>query len=123
MVIATPTGALSEQFVVGLVFTPHCLERYSERVRVGCERLLAERDLRRVVRGGGRWCTEPPLWVSWHRDAVGYVVIGDDVVLPIRVHAVDGTPLATTCLTRGWMPGPVRASRRAAKRRRHDRWG
>jgi hypothetical protein len=59
-------------------------------------------------------------WAAEHDENVGYLMLGDDIALPVVGEA--GGLVASTCLVRGWRPDDVLAERRRRKQiRRHDR--
>jgi hypothetical protein len=96
-----------------IVLSDHAIERYQERVRPGLDRQAALEDLRHTLTSAGVWSLEAPDWLdTQHGD--GFVLLGDDVALPIQA-APDGALVATTCLTRGGMDDGRRDVRKARK--------
>ena len=104
----------------------HCVDRYIERVKPALSIEQAEADLERLV-GLAGIAAEPP---AWHEErslleSDGYVVICDEIALPLQRAHDAGVFVATTCVTRTSVSGKARAkrnhhkrSRRAAKRAR-----
>jgi len=60
--------------------------RYRERFRADLSYSAAHDDLQARVIADGVVTTEAPPWVFRSSHAVGYVVIADDVCLPLRWH-------------------------------------
>src|SRR4051812_42957202 len=92
-------------------YSRHALERYAERVRPGLPLSSIESELRSVVTCGGRIVVVPPLWAPWDSKSSAYLVVGDDVVLPLRSSSPVGY-VAVTCLTRNGFSRSVRGVRK-----------
>jgi hypothetical protein len=73
--------------------------RYRERFRPDLSYRDAHDDLRRRMVEHGVVQVSPPRWVMSFSEAVGYVVVDEDVALPLRWHrSRPGTLVAVTCL-------------------------
>src|SRR3954453_15570223 len=103
-------------------FQRHGVERYGERVRAGVSVDAVEAELRAITQCVGRIVDEPPLWVALDRTTTAWLMIGDDIVFPLRGRA-DGRLVAIPCLIRGWRPPSVVAARRGRRARRYGRRG
>jgi hypothetical protein len=101
-------------------FHRHAVERYAERVRPACSFAATLAELRAVVDCAGVVASIPPDWAPWDGATAAYLLIGEDIVFPLR-RTPEGALMATTCLIRAWMPPTVRAARRARRRRRRER--
>ena len=95
----------------------HAVERYGERVRPGCSFTTTLEQLVAVVECAGRIVSEPPLWAPWDNGTSAYLVIGDDIVFPLKARG-PGEYVAVTCLIRGWLPPSAHAARREQRRRK-----
>lgn len=72
--------------IAGLIrLSRHCVERYRERFRPELSLGTARRDLYQRMRKGGVFTVERPRWIlTANGPALGWVVIDDDIALPIR---------------------------------------
>lgn len=82
--------------------TNHCTDEYRERFRPELAPGEAKGELYRRLRDEGVFAIQPPAWhVSSNKSNIGYVVIGDDIILPIRPDQKNRAPyVAITCLWR-----------------------
>lgn len=111
------TGTL--HVVREVVVTDHAINRYRERVRPGLPFRRAEAELLRVL-ALGVWSDVAPLWLPYapsHDSVVGFVLVGDDIALPVAGQG-SGDLAVTTCLVRGGHAEEVRVARRAVKKAR-----
>lgn len=72
--------------VSGLIrLSRHCVERYHERFKPGLSINSARGDLYRRMREAGIFTAEKPRWILMtNTAALGWIVIDDDIALPIR---------------------------------------
>lgn len=97
-----------EQFNSGRSFeqlvwlTAHCTEEYRQRFRPDAPIGVAKGELYRLLRERGVYMIGPPEWhVSSNKSALGYVVIDDEILLPIKINRNERRPyVAVTCLYR-----------------------
>lgn len=106
--------------VVTVEYHRHAVERYGERVRPGCSSSTTLSQLRAVVACAGEIAVEPPAWAPWDSRSSAYLLLGEDIIFPLRMRA-DGAYVAITCLTRGSLPPSVRAARNARRQRRKSK--
>jgi hypothetical protein len=100
-------------------FTTHAIERYVERLRPALTKKAARRELVALCEVA-EVVTERPAWLGLGEATDGYLLLGDDVVLPV-MRGKTGW-VAMTCMTRGGLaPSERRARNRAAKARRYAR--
>ena len=85
-----------------VLVTPHCERRFQERCRPTLELAAAARELRRLIAEHGVFVSDPPAWLARRQaqEADAYLLIGADLVLPLRRAASGPGPVALTCLTR-----------------------
>jgi hypothetical protein len=103
-----------------VALSPHACDRYRERVRPTLARAAAKRDLERLIAAEGRIVPEPPAWLAERQrveDADAYVLVGDDLVLPVRVCGRFASAVAVTCLSR---TGISELARQRRNRRRRE---
>lgn len=97
--------------------TRHAKKRFHGRVKPHLDYATATRELERSL-PQGRLSADPPAWFAsgTASDAELYLLIGDDVVLPLVRHHRGGRLVAVSCYGRG---APSEAERaRQNKRRR-----
>lgn len=95
--------------------TRHAVERWAERVRVSQDlpARQAREDLLRCCQTG-RPSVTPPAWLQFSQ-ADGYLLLGDDVCLPVAQDA-SGELVVLTVLTK-WDEGSVYLAQRRSERR------
>jgi len=93
-------------------FTRHCVERFRERFCPALDLLAAEARIEQVL-DYARLEPWPPSWVVAPEPAAAYLVVGDDLALPL-VERGSEVLVARTCLPRGGIT-------RAARERRNER--
>jgi hypothetical protein len=112
-----------------LELSAHACDRYVERIRPALERESGARELARLICEQGRLVADPPGWLAERQRAEpadAYVVVGDDLVLPVRISGGRfPVAVAVTCLDRSGVSELARAGRnrrrRARAARRRDR--
>ena len=99
--------------------THHCIERFHERFRPALEVNQARAELRRLIRHG-RIDPEPPEWLAgrMRQEADAYLVVGEDLVLPLAAPDPLDPMVAKTCISRGGISAAAREHRNVRKRRR-----
>lgn len=72
--------------IAGLIrLSRHCVDRYRERFKPELSTSSARSDLYRRMRAGGIFTVEKPRWILMSGSAaLGWIVIDDDIALPIR---------------------------------------
>jgi hypothetical protein len=90
----------------------HAVEQYRERVKPGLESDAARAELERLCMLG-RIRTEPPGWVNPARPAAYYLLLGDEIVLPLAPQA--HVWVATTCVAERTLTAARRAAKSARK--------
>ena len=90
----------------------HAVEQYRDRVKPGLDPDAARAELERL-RTLGRVQTEPPGWVNPARPAAYYLLLGDQIVLPLAPQA--DTWVATTCVAQRTLTPTRRAAKSARK--------
>jgi hypothetical protein len=103
--MSTPTGAEVE-------ITGHCVARYVERVKPDLEPQAARRELDQLKQLG-TIATSAPAWAREADPASWYLLLGEDIVLPLA-----GGPdrwWASTCLVFTGISDHARDRRRALK--------
>lgn len=70
----------------GLIrLSSHCVEQYRARFNPSYNSTQAHRELYERIINSGIFVTEKPRWIlSTNTSAVGWIVIDDDVALPVR---------------------------------------
>jgi hypothetical protein len=92
--------------------TDHCVQRYIERVKPDLERRAARRELDQLKQVG-TIVTSAPAWAHEADPAACYLMIGDDIVLPLAGGV--GGWWASTCLVFRGISDHARDRRRALK--------
>ena len=105
MSAVSPPAPSPEQVTV----SAHAVEQYRDRVKPGLDPDGARAELEEL-RALGRIQTKAPGWVNAARPAVYYLLLGEQIVLPLAPQA--DAWVATTCVTQRTLT-PTR--RRAAK--------
>ena len=90
----------------------HAVEQYRDRVKPGLDPDAARAELEQL-RALGRIQTEPPGWVNAARPAAYYLLLGDQIVLPLAPQA--DAWVATTCVTQRTLTPRRRAAKSARK--------
>jgi hypothetical protein len=90
----------------------HAVEQYRDRVKPGLDPDAARAELEHL-RALGRVQTEPPGWVNPARPAAYYLLLGDQIVLPLAPQA--DAWVATTCVTQRTLTPTRRAAKSARK--------
>jgi hypothetical protein len=108
-----------------LDLTHHCVDRFHERFRPALDHTRARAELERLIEHG-EVTDEPPEWMAqtMRQEADAYLVIGNDLVLPLAADGPLGEHLiAKTCIPRGGISNAARLRRNArARQRRRSRW-
>ena len=104
----TPPAPSPEQVIV----SAHAVEQYRERVKPGLEPDAARAELEQLCTLG-RIHTEAPGWVNPARPAAFYLLLGEQIVLPLAPQA--DTWVATTCVAQRTLTPTRRAAKSARK--------
>ena len=96
-----------------VLISAHAAEQYRHRVRPGLDPDAARAELERV-RATGEVSTVAPAWLNAAKAAPHYLLLGDDVVLPVLPQG-DGW-IATMCLSQRTLTPTRRAARSARKK-------
>jgi len=88
----------------------HAVEQYRERVKPGLDPDGARAELEQLCTLG-RIETDAPGWVNAARPAAYYLLLGDQIVLPLAPQA--DTWVATTCVTQRTLTPTRRAAKSA----------
>jgi hypothetical protein len=104
-----------------VTLTVHAVERFQERVRPTLDLEAAKTELDRRADQFGRRVEARPDWLGMEgrnivAPADAYLLIGDDVVLPLADRSTG--PLALSCLVRGSIPPAERRQRNVKRRKR-----
>jgi hypothetical protein len=101
--------------------TKHSVERFQARFRPGLDWDVAANHLAAML-PLGRVVDDPPVWLAHRRrEADAYLVLGEDLAMPLARSTSTGAYTAVTCLARGSI-SPRERQRRKARRdfdRRH----
>lgn len=104
----------------GIDLTHHCVERYHQRSRPALE-LLAAREELEILVGVGEVAEAPPPWFAAGAatESDAYLLIGEDLVIPLRQDRHGEGMVGTTCVARNVPSEATRArwNRRKARRR------
>jgi hypothetical protein len=102
--------------------TAHCVERFRERFCPGLDLEAAEDRLANLL-DHARFDVRPPTWlVQMPRPAAAYLVVGDDLALPLLERGSrSGVFVALTCLARGGITHAARARRKEHRARQKAR--
>jgi len=103
--MSTPTAAEVE-------ITDHCVARYIERVKPDLEPQAARRELDQLKQVG-KIATSAPAWAREAEPAAYYLMVGEDIVLPLA-GGLDRW-WASTCLVFTGISDHARDRRRALK--------
>jgi hypothetical protein len=90
-----------------VTLSAHAVEQYRHRVKPGLDPDAARAELEQLC-ALGLITTQAPAWVNPARPAAYYLLLGDQIVLPLAPQA--DTWVATTCVAQRMTP-----TRRAAK--------
>ena len=103
----------------GIDITHHCVERFHERSRPALELIRAREELEMLV-GVGEVAEQPPAWFAAGAasEADAYLLIGEDLVIPLASRSDGSGMVAKTCITRGVPSEATRARWNARKRKR-----
>jgi len=104
----SPPVPSSEQVIV----SSHAVEQYRDRVKPGLDPDAARAELEHL-RTLGHVQTEPPGWVNPARPAAYYLLLGDQIVLPLAPQA--DAWVATTCVSQRTLTPTRRAAKSARK--------
>ena len=96
-----------------VALSAHAAEQYRRRVRPGLDRDAARTELERL-REAGEISMVSPEWLNAAKTAPYYLLLGDDVVLP--VFPQDDGWIATTCIAQHTL-SPTRRAAKSARRR------
>ena len=99
--------------------THHCVERFRERFCPALDLSAAESRLERVL-DHARLEPSAPAWVvATPRPAAAYLVVGDDLAVPLAERTAEpGVLVGLTCLARGGITHAARARRNRRRGRR-----
>ncbi len=109
--------------------THHCVSRFHERFRPALDTIGARRELEMLV-GIGEIDAHPPAWMAAREReaAVAYLIVGEDLVVPLAFGHGDYDWVAKTCIPRGGISQKARRrrnergrARRAARRAKRSR--
>ena len=95
-----------------VMVSAHAVEQYRDRVKPGLDPDPARAELEHL-RALGRVQTEPPGWVNPATPAASYLLLGDQIVLPLAPQA--DAWVATTCVTQRTLTPTRRAAKSARK--------
>ena len=106
----------------GIDLTHHCVVRYHERSRPALELLRAREELEILI-GVGDVVEEPPGWYAAGSatESDAYLLIGEDLVIPLKGRSDGRGMIATTCVARGVPSEATRARWNARKHKRRRR--
>ena len=104
----TPSAPSPEQVIV----SAHAVEQYRERVKPGLEPDAVRAELEQLCTLG-RIQTEAPRWVNPARPAAFYLLLGEQIVLPLAPQA--DAWVATTCVAQRTLTPARRAAKSARK--------
>jgi hypothetical protein len=90
----------------------HAVEQYRDRVKPGLDSDAARAELEQLC-ALGLIQTEPPGWVNPARPAAYYLLLGDQIVLPLAPQA--DAWVATTCVAQRTLTPTRRAAKSARK--------
>ncbi len=102
----------------GVTLSSHCVERFHERFRPALDQIRARRELEMLL-ALGEINDEPPEWLAQKmlQEAVAYLIVGNDLVLPLAEGPAERF-VAKTCLDRSGISEPARKRRNERGRRR-----
>ena len=104
----SPPAPSPEQVTV----SAHAVEQYRDRVKPGLDPDAARAELEQL-RTLGRIQTEAPGWVNATRPAAYYLLLGEQIVLPLAPQA--DAWVATTCVAQRTLTPTRRAAKSARK--------
>jgi len=96
------------------VISDHAVARYCERVRPGLDGAAARAELERL-RAVATVVHEPPAWLHAADQASCYLLLGDDVVLPLLRQSDEGW-VASTCVPKSTLTVQRRAAKTARRK-------
>ena len=97
-----------------VLISAHAAEQYRHRFRPGLDPDAARAELERL-RATGEISTVAPAWLNAAKPAPHYLLLGDDVVLPVLLRRWGGW-IATTCVGRQTLAPTRRAAKSARKK-------
>jgi hypothetical protein len=92
----------------------HAVQRYRERIKPGLDEAGARVELERL-RAVGTVVREPPRWLHAADRAPCYLLLGDDVALPL-LRVADGGWIASTCVPKSTLTVNRREAKTARRR-------
>lgn len=103
-----------------VVLTHHCVGRFHERFRPALDVIAARRELERLLEHG-EVAESPPEWMArtMRQEADAYLIVGNDLVLPLATGREEGEWVAKSCIPHGGISEEAR--RRRNERRRAGR--
>ncbi len=121
----TPVAALGAPVPGDVRLTAHAQLRFHERVRPALGATAAAGELKRLALEA-TFTTQEPAWLEPRPESRGdgYLLISDEIVLPLVRSPVTALWYARTCITRGGISEKARAHRNkraCAKRARRRR--
>ena len=97
-----------------VVISEHAVKRYCERVKPGLDEAAARNELERL-RAAAAVAREPPAWLHAADQAPCYLLLGDDVALPL-LRQSDGGWVASTCVAKSTLTVQRRAAKTARRK-------
>ena len=97
-----------------VVISDHAVQRYQERVRPGLDEAAARAELERL-RAAATVVRDPPAWLHAADQAPCYLLLGDDVVLPLLRQSGGGW-VASTCVPKSTLTVQRRAAKTARRK-------
>ena len=107
-----------------VALTNHCVCRFHERFRPALDQIRARAELEMLIEHG-EVAEEPPEWMArkMRQEADAYLIVGNDLVLPLAAAGPLGELVAKTCLDRGGISERARTRRNERGRARRARRG
>ena len=105
-------SAVSPPSAKQVAVSAHAVEQYRDRVKPGLDSDAARNELEQFC-GLGLIQTEAPGWVNPARPAACYLLLGDEIVLPLAPQAEAW--VATTCVAQRTLTPTRRAAKSAHK--------
>jgi len=105
-------SAVSPPSAKQVAVSAHAVEQYRDRVKPGLDSDAARTELEQLC-ALGLIQTEAPGWVNPARPAAYYLLLGDQIVLPLAPQA--DTWVATTCVAQRTLTPTRRAAKSARK--------
>ena len=102
-----------------MLLSHHCVNRFHERFRPALDRIRARAELQLLIEHG-EIADAPPEWLArtMRQEAEAYLVVGEDLVLPLVEVGPRGELVAKTCIPRGGISEQARRRRNERARQR-----